>query len=477
MHTYMKNISLIFCGLIAGILISVGISALAQKETKSPIPLEELQKLTSVFGAIKQNYVEEVSDKKLITDAMSGMLSGLDPHSTYLDKEARKELEEGIKGEFGGLGIEVGAEDGFVKVIAPIEDTPAARAGIKAGDLIIKINEKATKGISLNDAVKLMRGKPNTQIVLTIARKGESQPIVVTITRAIIKIRSVRSKMLEPGYAYIRISQFQEKTADDLVHHLNDLEKQSPIQNIVLDLRNDPGGSLQAAIGVAGAFLKPNDLVVSTRGRIEGVNEEYYANSVNQFPNRKDITLDAIPQQVKMAKMIVLVNSGSASASEIVAGALQDHKRAVILGTQTFGKASVQNVINFNDGTGIKLTIARYYTPLGRSIQAKGIVPDYLVEETANGDGPGLHIREIDLDKHLSNPKESENQPGKPNIPANDGPAKIDPKRKPIEFGSADDYQLQQALNYLKGLKVTVAKSPAVTEEKPNSTPGTESKK
>lgn len=478
MRLKMKNIGLVFGGVIAGILVSIGITAVAQKEPKAPIPLEELQKLSAVFGAIKQNYVEDVEDKKLITDAMSGMMSGLDPHSAYLDKESRKELEEGIKGEFGGLGIEVGAEDGFVKVIAPIEDTPAARAGIKAGDLIIKINEKPTKGLPLNDAVKLMRGKPNTKITLTLARKGDPQPIVVTLTRAVIKVQSVRSKMLEPGTAYIRISQFQEKSAEDLTRHLAKLDKESPLQNIVLDLRNDPGGSLQAAIGVAAAFLKPTDLVVSTKGRIEGVNEEYYARFDEQMDNRKEIKSSENPARAKTAKIVVLVNSGSASASEIVAGALQDHKRAVVMGTQTFGKASVQNVIPFNDGTAIKLTIARYYTPSGRSIQAKGIVPDLLVEETPNGELPGFHLREVDLDKHLSNPKEAEDKPVVPQATdsANSSEEEAKPvaKRKPLEFGSAEDYQLQQAMNYLKGLPVALAKAKP-TDEKPGEATSKES--
>src|SRR5512135_1817829 len=270
-----KNIGLIFVGAVAGILVSLNFQAIGQLATRAPLPVAELRSFTEVFGAIKQNYVEPVEDKKLITEAINGMLAGLDPHSAYLDAEAFKELQVGTTGHFGGLGIEVGMEDGFVKVVSPIEDTPAFRAGIKPGDLIIKLDDTSVKGMNLNDAVKRMRGKPKTQITLTLSRKGESAPIVVTLTREVIKVQSVKSKLIEPGFGYVRVTQFQENTAASLVKHLNELYKQGPLKGLVLDLRNDPGGLLHGAIGVSAAFLAPKALVVSTDGRTEDAKRKY----------------------------------------------------------------------------------------------------------------------------------------------------------------------------------------------------------
>ncbi len=467
MRAQVKNVGLIVCGVVAGILISVGMTAVAQREAKLPLPIDELQQLSWAFGVIKQNYVESVDDKKLISDAMAGMLSGLDPHSLYLDKEALKELDEGIRGEFGGLGIEVGAEDGYVKVIAPIEDTPAARAGIKAGDLIVKINDTPTKGLPLNEAVKRMRGEPNTKITLTLARKDEEQPIVVNLVRAVIKVQSVRSKILEPGYAFVRIRQFQERTALDLAEHLEKLDKESPLKGIVLDMRNDPGGALHAAIGVSAAFLPANAVVVSTDGRVEGAKQNFYARPEYYLWERgMDDFIQKVPQHLKDVKIVVLVNTGSASASEIVAGALQDYKRATVMGSLTFGKASVQSVIRYNNGTGIKLTTSRYYTPSGRSIQAKGIMPDLLVAETAEGDVTQFRTREVDLERHLTNKQQAEEKRIQAAAEAAEKDSKkSDPKRKVAEFGSPEDYQLQQAMNHLKGLPVAVAKATTETAE------------
>ncbi len=453
-----KHIGLIAIGAIAGILVSVGISAVAQRETRTPLPLAELRQFSDVFGAIKSNYVEPVEDKKLITEAISGMLTGLDPHSAYLDAEAFKELQVGTQGEFGGLGIEVGVEDGFVKVVSPIEDTPAARAGVKAGDLIIKIDEKPTKGMPLSDAVKLMRGKPKTQITLTISRKGETRPLIVQIIRDVIRVQSVRSKMIEPGYGYLRVTQFQEHTVANLVKHIDGLYKQGALKGLVLDLRNDPGGLLHSAIGVSAAFLPPKTLVTSTDGRTEDAKRRYISSPEDYLRGTRDDVLQKLPAQVKNVPMVVLVNAGSASASEIVAGALQDHKRATVIGTQTFGKGSVQSILPLTNNTAIKLTTARYYTPLGRSIQAKGITPEFVVEETPEGDINQFRIREADLTRHLSNPKDSEEKPSVPKPLSQDA---IDRQRdhKPLEFGSADDYQLQQAMNHLKGKPVLVAKA------------------
>ncbi len=451
-----KPLGLLSAGVIAGVLISLGLTAVAQRETRTTLPLEELRQFTDVFGAIKANYVEPVEDSKLITEAIGGMLSGLDPHSAYLDAEAFRELQVGTQGEFGGLGIEVGTEDGFVKVVAPIEDTPAARAGVKAGDLIVRIDDKPTKGMSLNDAVKMMRGKPKTTITLTLTRKGESQPLIVPIVRDVIKVQSVKSKPLENGVGYVRITQFQEHTVENLVKHLDGLAKKDSLKSIVLDLRNDPGGLLHGAVGVSAAFLPPKSVVVTTDGRTEDARRKYVASPEDYLRGMRDDVIARVPASARNAPMVVLVNAGSASASEIVAGALQDHKRAVVIGTQTFGKGSVQSILPLSSTTAIKLTTARYYTPNGRSIQAKGITPDYLVEETPEGDLSAFRIREADLTRHLSNDKDTEMGSA---IPTPEEVAERAKDRKPVEFGSDDDYQLQQALNFLRGEPVVIAKA------------------
>ncbi|MFT3801716.1 MAG: S41 family peptidase [Burkholderiaceae bacterium] len=458
MKTKFKQAGLISIGAVAGVLVSLGINAVAQRDARLPLPLDELRQFSDVFGAIKANYVETVEDKKLITEAISGMLSGLDPHSAYLDAEAFRELQVGTQGEFGGLGIEVGTEDGFVKVVAPIEDTPAARAGVKAGDLIVKIDEKPTKGLPLNDAVKLMRGKPKSPITLTISRKGEAKPIVLQIIRDVIRVQSVKSKMLEPGYGYVRVTQFQEHTVENLVKHLEALYKQGNLKGLVLDLRNDPGGLLNGAIGVSAAFLPPRVTVTSTDGRTEDAKRKYTAIPEDYLRGTRDDYLNRLPSSIKNVPMVVLVNGGSASASEIVAGALQDYKRAVIIGTQTFGKGSVQSILPLTNNTAIKLTTARYFTPNGRSIQAKGIMPDYVVEESADGaEGSAFRLREADLTRHLSNPGGAEEKSRQPTPEELAALEKLR-DRKPVDYGSSDDYQLAQAMNYLKGQPVVVAK-------------------
>ncbi|MBC9073835.1 S41 family peptidase [Thauera sp. CAU 1555] len=448
MRSKLQNLGLIFTGVLAGVLISLNFSANADKATMAPLPVEELRAFADVFNAIKQGYVEPVEDKKLITHAISGMLSNLDPHSAYLDVEAFKDLQVGTQGEFGGLGIEVGMEDGFVKVISPIEDTPAFRAGVQAGDLIVKLDDTPVKGMSLNDAVKRMRGKPSTRITLTIMRKGETAPIVVTLTREVIKVRSVRSNVVEPGYGYVRVAQFQENTAASLVEHLGKLTREGPLKGLVLDLRNDPGGLLHGAVGVAGAFLPSETLVVSTDGRAEDAKREYRVIPEDYLRGRRDDFLRALPPEIRDVPMVVLVNGGSASASEIVAGALQDHKRAVVMGTQTFGKGSVQTILPLNNNTAIKLTTARYYTPSGRSIQAKGIEPDIVVEESVNGSS--RRIREADLQGHLGNDR----SPEEAAPPAEQGGADQEEPQVRFEMGGKDDYQLSQAISLLKGLQI-----------------------
>ncbi|MCC6609586.1 MAG: S41 family peptidase [Burkholderiales bacterium] len=460
MGTKFKSISLVVVGVLAGVLLSLNFSAVAQREAaRYPLPVDELRTFAEVFGAIKTGYVEPVEDKKLITEAINGMLTGLDPHSAYLDQEAFKELQVGTQGEFGGLGIEVGMEDGFVKVVSPIEDTPAFRAGLKPGDLIIKLDETPVKGMTLSDAVKRMRGKPKTAIRLTIVRKGEAKPFEVTVVRDVIRVQSVKSKIIEPGYGYVRVSQFQEHTGQNLVQHLAGLYKEGALKGLVLDLRNDPGGLLNGAVGVSAAFLPHDVLVVSTDGRTEDAKRKYNATPEDYVRGRGEDYLRGIPAGVKTVPMVVLVNGGSASASEIVAGALQDYKRATVIGTQTFGKGSVQTIMPLNNNTAIKLTTARYYTPSGRSIQAKGISPDVQVEEPG---APTDRVREVDLLKHLEG-----DQTQQPAVkPADQGAEQKAPDEapaKPIELGGPDDFQLKQALNYLKGLPV-VAKldQPAV---------------
>jgi carboxyl-terminal processing protease len=464
-----KNFGLIALGVVAGILVSLNFQAIGQLATRSPLPVEELRSFTEVFGAIKQNYVEPVEDKKLITEAINGMLAGLDPHSAYLDAEAFKELQVGTQGQFGGLGIEVSMEDGLVKVISPIEDTPAFRAGVKPGDLIVKLDDAQVKGMTLNDAVKRMRGKAGSQITLTIARKGEPQPIIVTLTRAVIRVQSVKSKVFEPGYGWVRVSQFQEATPESLARHLETLFKQGPLKGLVLDLRNDPGGLLYGAVAISAAFLPAKALVVSTDGRTEDARKKFYATNDDYLRGAKDDMLKNLPAAVKTVPMVVLVNGGSASASEIVAGALQDHKRATVIGTQTFGKGSVQTIMPLGNNTAIKLTTARYYTPNGRSIQAKGITPDVIVEEP--GATLAARVREADLQRHLENGKDTDNktaQPAKTSAtPAAAAPAAPTEPPKPIELGSKEDFQLGQAIAYLKGEPLKGQALPSVAQTKP----------
>jgi carboxyl-terminal processing protease len=424
-----QNFLLLVTGLMLGVLVSIGHGVLADREaSRATLPVEELRTFSDVFGRIKNDYVESVEDKELLENAIRGMLTGLDPHSSYLDVEQFKELQVGTTGQFGGLGIEVGMENGFVKVIAPIDDTPAQRAGIQAGDLIIRLDDTPVKGMTLNDAVKVMRGEPGTDIKLTIVREGLDKPLQVTITRDIIKVKSVKRRTLEPGYGYLRISQFQSKTADYLEDAIGDLKKENDdnLKGLVLDLRNNPGGVLNGAVAVSDAFLTKG-LIVYTEGRID--------DSRLRFNATPDDLLDGAP-------IVVLVNQGSASASEIVAGALQDHKRAIILGNKTFGKGSVQTILPLSGGTALKLTTARYFTPSGRSIQAEGITPDIELEslKVAAVEKTLDPLSEADLSGHLDNGNGSDG--GKDDDEADNGDL------------AQSDYQLYEALNMLKGLSI-----------------------
>jgi carboxyl-terminal processing protease len=466
----LKQAGLICVGLVGGFLISLQFSAMAENEARSSLPVEELRTFAEIFNAIKRGYVEPVEDNKLITHAISGMLPNLDPHSSYLDAEAFKDLQTTTQGEFGGLGIEVGMEDGLVKVISPIEDTPADRAGVKAGDLIFKLDDKLVKGMTLTDAVKRMRGKPKTQIKLSILRKGEPRPIDITLTREVIKVQSVKSKLVDEHYGYLRVTSFQENTAPSVVKHLSDLYKPGSLKGLVLDLRNDPGGLLNSAIGVTAAFLPHGKLVTSTDGRVPDAKHQYHATPEDYLRGNAEDFIRGIPVEALKVPMIVLINGGSASASEIVAGALQDHKRAVIMGTTSFGKGSVQTIVPLPGGTAIKLTTARYFTPSGRSIQAKGIVPDITVEETPSGMS-AMRLREADLENHLENNRDdkddgSEAAPVKPQAKTPAKPRTAPDKSEDDEgfeppgreLASKKDYQLNQAINLLKAMQIIQSK-------------------
>ncbi|AGY91046.1 hypothetical protein SPICUR_00085 [Spiribacter curvatus] len=416
-------------GLTAGVLIALLLANIqtvtAQSTARDDLPLEELQRFTEVYERIQRDYVESVDDERLIQNAIRGMLSGLDPHSAYLDESAYQRLQEGTRGEFGGLGLEVGTEDGLIKVIAPIDGTPAEDADIRPGDLIMRIDGQPVKGLDLQAAVERMRGETGTSVTLGILRDGADGPIEVTLERAVIQVDSVRARVLEDRFGYLRISQFQARTGEDVLEAVDQLTHEvGPLDGLVLDLRNNPGGVLDAAVAVTDAFLSRGQ-VVSTSGRIERSRDAFTAT-----PND---TLNGAP-------LVVLVNAGSASAAEIVAGALQDHQRAVIMGEPTFGKGSVQTILPLRNGDAVKLTTARYYTPSGRSIQAEGIQPDVEVTNLRVSDveGDPARLRESDLPRHLRA----------------DGDAGGSSADAPASALATEDYALAEALNLLKGLTI-----------------------
>ncbi|MEX2353385.1 MAG: S41 family peptidase [Gammaproteobacteria bacterium] len=398
------------------------------------IPLDEIRTFTEVFAKVKSDYVETIDDRQLIENAIRGLLQGLDPHSAYLDETAFQSLQEGTSGEFGGLGIEVSMEDGFIKVIAPIDDSPAQKAGVQAGDLIIRLDETPVKGMSLGEAVEKMRGKPGTDIAVTIAREGVDAPINLTITRDTITRRSAWIRTLEPGYGYLRVSNFQTNTANDVQRVMENLKEENndSLKGLILDLRNNPGGLLSGAVAISDLFLEEG-LIVYTEGRVNDAKLNFNAKPVDV---------------INGAPIIVLVNGGSASASEIVAGALQDHKRAIVMGQKTFGKGSVQTILPMTNESALKLTTARYFTPSGRSIQAAGIVPDIVIDRVKIEKlDAGNAVTEASLNRHLQNG----------NAPADDiAPEAVSPDELPgagsEESLSQTDYALYEALNVLKGL-------------------------
>ncbi len=474
----LKIAGLLSAGALAGALASISLQTVA-RASLAPLPLEELQQLAAVFSMVKSNYVEPVDEKKLITDAIAGMVAGLDPHSVYMDKKTLKDFNEGTTGKFVGVGIEITQEDGLIKVVSPIEDSPAFRAGLKPNDLIVKIDDTPVKGLTLNEGVKRMRGEPDTKVLLSVYRKDESRTFQVTITREVIKTQSVKARLIEPGYGWVRLSQFQERTVADFARKVEELYRQEPnMKGLVLDLRNDPGGYLDAAVAISAAFLPENVVVVSANGQLPEskftykASPSYYARRGNDpLRHLEEITHGAL----KKVPLVVLVNEGSASASEIVAGALQDHQRAKLLGSQTFGKGSVQTAVCLDSAfrmdncptAALKLTTSRYYTPSGTSIQAKGIVPDVMIDETEEGNlFAALRTREADLEKHLASGQGDEVKDAAREKEREEARKKLEEEmkkpaaeRKLPEYGSEKDFQLQQAIKQLKGLPVQVSKT------------------
>ena len=466
MVSEMKKAGLVISGAVAGVMLSFDLSAFADDAAKQALPIAELNKLSQTFDVIKNNYVDPVKDDKLLEDAITGMVKELDPHSEYYNEKDLGQFKEDISGKFSGIGAEVQAGKGAILVVAPIEDTPAYKAGILAGDSIVKIDDAPVANLSgLSAGISKLRGKEGTPVKLTIVRQGESKPLVFNIIRAVIQSQSVKAKMIEPGYAWIRITSFQDPTLKEFVEQAQKMYAQGDVKGIVLDLRNNPGGSLPVSIGVASAFLPQNVTVVSAKGRIDSANR-VYKNEPSSYATQgfQSDALKGLPAGMKNVPVVVLINGASASASEVVSGALQDNKRATIMGIQSFGKGSVQTLfpLDSQGKTAVKITIARYYTPSGKSIQARGVIPDVAVDENADGRNP-LYTREADIQNHLSNDsgvaEEKPQDIWDKSIKQEDDPdAAAKKDAKPKKFGDDDDFMLQQAIKQLKGLPVQKAK-------------------
>jgi len=447
-------------GATIGVALTLAISVDANRDAKSAIPVDELRTFSEVFSRIKSDYVEPVSDKQLIEQAISGMVSSLDPHSVFLDESAFKELRTSTTGKFGGIGIEIGTEDGFIKVISPIDETPAARAGIRAGDLITKVDGDSTRGLTTTKAVDKMRGTPGTKVRLEVFRKEDRSTQTFALTREQIKIQGVKAKMVEPGISFIRVRTFNETTVADVAKTLSEQNAQTPLKGVVLDLRNNPGGLLDAAVGLSAMFLPKDALVVYTEGRMEGTKTRYTANK-DYYARRGVDPLATAPEIFKTVPLVVLINGAAASASEIVAGALQDHKRATVMGTTTFGKGSVQNIVALSQTTGVKLTTSRYFTPNGRSIQGTGIEPDVLIQQlTMDGVMSPKLQREKDLSRHLVGKNETKEANLEEDLTEEAQEAKLikvredSKKLKGFDWGNEKDFLYAQALNKVKGLPV-----------------------
>lgn len=489
-QSWVNNILLLITGVFSGVMLTIAVAAYSFMSDGSKFPAEELTAFSRVYGTVKRFYVEPVEDKKLIADAIQGMLSKLDPHSAYMDKEETKSFEEDLKGSFVGVGMQIDTEDGYIKVQSPIEGGPAERAGIKSGDLITKIENKSTKHMNTTQAVKLLRGEMSTKVTITVNRKGDPLPMVITLIRETIKMANIRSKLLNDNIIYVKINGFiQERTTLEFVEELIKLDQQLkqqtvPVQapkHLILDLRNNGGGLLFNAIGVAAVFLPNNALVVSVRGRITENNKQYFTRLedyqlIDHTAQQLIDPLKNLPAWTKTIPIIVLTNQGTASASEIVAGAFKDYARAKILGMRTFGKGSVQSSIPLPDGSSVKLTMQRYYTPKDISIQAKGINPDFNVDETAEGNPLAEFIsREDDYEGALdSTNKPVDNQtPEEKNKLAEEKFKRLEKiraeGRKPPEFGNLEkDFQLQQAMNLILGKPVVTAIEKKSTDESLN---------
>lgn len=472
MVTEMKKAGLVISGAVAGVMLSLGLTAFADDTPtkKGALPVEALSKLSQTFGVIKGNYVDEVKDEAMLEDAIAGMVKELDPHSQYFSEKEFAEFREEISGKFSGIGAEVQAGKGAILVITPIEDSPAFKAGILAGDSIVKIDDTPVANLSgLSAGISRLRGKEGTPVKVTVVRKGESKPLVFNIIRAVIQSQSVKSKMIEPGYAWVRLTSFQDPTLKLFAENIRKLYAQGDIKGLVLDLRNNPGGSLPVSIGIASAFLPKDVVVVSSKGRIAQSNEVYKATpsayATREFQN--DLLKD-LPAAMKTVPVVVLINGASASASEVVSGALQDHKRATIMGIQSFGKGSVQTLfpVDREGKTAVKITIARYYTPSGQSIQARGVIPDVASDENADGKNP-IYTRESDIQGHLSNDSGVKEEKPKDiwdewvNQEDDDLDGTKKEKAKPKVYGDADDFMLQQAIKYLKGQPIVPVKKKA----------------
>ncbi len=478
-----QKVTWVGAGATIGIALSLALNVTANRDAKSAIPVDELRTFSEVFARIKNDYVEPVSDKKLIEQAIGGMVSSLDPHSTFLDENAFKDLRTTTTGKFGGVGIEIGTEDGFIKVISPIDETPAAKAGIRAGDLITKVDGESTRGLTTTKAVDMMRGNPGTKVRLEVFRKEDRSTQTFALVREQIKIQGVKAKMVEPGVSFIRVRTFNETTVADVAKVLTEQNAQTPLKGVVLDLRNNPGGLLDAAVGLSAMFLPKDALVVYTEGRMEGSKTRYMA-SKEYYSRRGGDQLANAPEILKTVPLVVLTNGAAASASEIVAGALQDHKRATVMGTTTFGKGSVQNIIPLSQTSGVKLTTSRYFTPNGRSIQGTGIEPDVLIDQlTWDGVMSPKLQREKDLSRHLVGKDEKTEASADEDLSEDAQEAKLlkvredGKKLKGFDWGNEKDFLYSQALNKVKGLPVvrstveaagTTAKAavPAVTPTK-----------
>jgi len=458
MNQFLKKLSVL---IIFTCFIYTNTFALTKNE--SIIPPELQKKLEEVYGKIKSDYVDSIDDKKLMEGAINGLVTNLDPHSSYLDIDAQKDFTAATSGEFSGVGIDTGMEDGLVRVVSPIEDSPAYKAGLKTGDLVFEIDGKNVKGMTLSEAINKIRGPKGTIVKLSVLRKKTATPLSFSIVRETIKNPSIKFKLSNQDYPYLRITQFQENTGVDLAKNLKLISEKNkgPLKGLVIDLRNNPGGMVSSAVAVAAAFLEKDKLIVYSDGKTNNAKMKLFANPYNYVEGgEKNDYFKDISEEYKKIPIVVLVNNGSASAAEIVAGALQDHKRAVILGTQTFGKGTIQQLFPLKSGSAIKITIAKYYTPNGKSIQAKGILPDYITEDPSDlSDTPANKTFESSYKNHLENEKNNNGQETSAKIvKLSEQNKKIFSDKSSFESGTKTDYQYVEAIQLLQGKALDIEK-------------------